>query len=154
MSDKEAWAGHANFNGPASTLLMIHGQFRLAAERLVFLLENEPDVDLARAARAFMPLAQTLHHHHHAEEMMLFPVVKRRTGAFPENLVTDHEALTKAIDAVEAGLSRGSRHEHAKEVVAAFRRILDDHLDREELLVIPVLLEMTPAEAWALIHGG
>jgi hypothetical protein len=32
------------------------------------------------------------------------------------------------------------------------RRIVA-HLDREETLVIPVLLAMTTLEAWSLIHG-
>ena len=95
--------------------------------------------------RAFEPLATTLHHHHHAEEVMLFPLVLARTGAAPERLVSDHEELTAAIAAVRAGPSGAT--------IARFGEILVAHLDREEALVIPVLLEMTPGEAWALLGG-
>jgi iron-sulfur cluster repair protein YtfE (RIC family) len=155
-SDRTAWEKHPNARGPASTLLMIHDQFRVASERLLLLVEREAESDFAWVARAFMPLAQTLHHHHHAEEMMLFPMVLRRTGVEPEQLVSDHEELTRAIAAVEASLSPGSDagKAFALAAVATFDEILTAHLDREEALVIPVLLEMAPDEAWALIHGA
>ena len=38
-------------------------------------------------------------------------------------------------------------------MIVSFNDILVDHLHREEVLVIPVLLEMTSTEARALIHG-
>jgi 8-oxo-dGTP pyrophosphatase MutT (NUDIX family) len=153
LANHTRWKKHPNAAGPASTLLAIHDQFRAGSSRLQLLVEREAEVDLAWVARAFMPLAQTLHHHHHAEEEMLFPLVHRRTGTAPEMLVSDHEALTSAIEAVEASLSAGANKEHAKAAVAHFDEVLVAHLDREESLVIPVLLAMTPDEAWALIHG-
>lgn len=152
LANRAAWTQHPNFAGPASTLLAIHDQFRVASERLLLLVDRE--ADLAWVARAFMPLAQTLHHHHHAEEEMLFPVVHRRTGTAPERLVSDHEELMSAITAAEESLSAGADEPRAKAAVARFDEVLVAHLDREESLVIPVLLEMTPNEAWSLIHGG
>ena len=83
-------------------LLMIHDQFRSAAERVLLLAQREPH--LASAARAFAPLAQTLHHHHRAEEAMLFPMVHERTGSAPDDLVSDHHELTLAIAAVKESL--------------------------------------------------
>lgn len=154
LAARAAWQRNPNVDGPASTLLMIHDQFRLASERLLSLVEREAEADLARAARAFMPLAQALHHHHHAEEAMLFPMVLRRTGVAPAQLVDDHGELTTAIAAVEESLSTREREPGPKAAVARFHEVLIAHLDREEALVIPVLLEMTASEAWALIHGA
>ncbi|MDB4937012.1 MAG: cytosine deaminase [Labilithrix sp.] len=154
QTNRSAWQKHPNAAGPAGTLLAIHDQFRVASQRLSLLLAREGAADLRWVARAFMPLAQTLHHHHHAEEVMLFPLVERRTGVAPERLVSDHEALTTAIAAVEDSLSATGDEDRATAAVATFAEVLVDHLDREEALVIPVLLEMAPAEAWALIHGA
>ena len=133
-------------DGPAALLLAIHGQFRAASARLVELADR----DALRIAQIFVPLAQTLHHHHHAEEVMLFPLVERKTGAAPSRLVDDHGELTAAIAAVETALrSRAPM----RAPITAFDRVLVEHLDREEALVLPVLRAMSPAEAWAQIHG-
>ena len=149
--DRAAWDRHPNIGGPASTLLAIHDQFREASRRIASVVNRQsPDVEWAR--RAFRPLAITLHHHHHAEEAMLFPMVLARTGTAPEQLVRDHQALMDAIAAVEAALSDGDAIE-ARATIASFDAILVEHLDREEALVIPVLLEMTAHEAWSLLHG-
>lgn len=154
LAERAEWQKHPNVDGPASMLLAIHDQFRAASERLALLVTGAAEADLRRVASAFMPLAQTLHHHHHAEEATLFPLVQRRSGVAPEQLVTDHEALTSAIAAVEESLSTGANKERARAAVATFGEVLVAHLDREESLVIPILLTMTPTEAWALIHGA
>jgi iron-sulfur cluster repair protein YtfE (RIC family) len=149
--ERVAWDRHPNISGPASTLLAIHDQFRAASRRIAFLIGGElPDVGWVR--RAFRPLAITLHHHHHAEEEMLFPMVLERTGTAPEQLVRDHQVLMDAIATVEAALSDGDTIK-ARATIASFDEILIEHLAREEALVIPVLLEMSAREAWALLHG-
>ena len=149
--ERAAWDRHPNIAGPASTLLAIHDQFREASRRIASLVNREsPDVEWVR--RAFRPLAITLHHHHHAEEEMLFPMVLERTGTAPEQLVRDHQVLMDAIAAVEAALLDGDTI-RATATIASFDEILVEHLAREEVLVIPVLLEMTAREAWALLHG-
>jgi hypothetical protein len=98
-----------------SMLLAIHDQFRMAARRVV----AEP--------RFFAPLAAVLHHHHHAEEVMLFPSLDSAA-----RLEADHRELTAAIDAAE--------NEPTPQNLARFAAVLEAHLDREELQVIPVLL--------------
>ena len=133
------WTRHPNFAGPASMLLGIHDQFRRAAEHVASFDQRE------QIGRAFGPLSRALHHHHHAEEAMLFPLIERSTGIAPTRLVSDHETLTDAITVVEEAPT--------KEASARFARVLGDHLDREELLVVPVLLSLAPAEAWATIDG-
>jgi hypothetical protein len=150
--NRTRWLAHPHAAGPAGTLLSIHDQFHEAAGRLAFLLAREIGPDLGFVARAFRPLAQTLHHHHHAEETMLFPLIERQTTIAPAQLISDHEELTRAIDEVEASLA-GTDKPRATAAVATFAAVLVTHLDREEELVIPVLLSMTPAEAWASFHG-
>ena len=100
----------------APMLLAIHDQFRAASRRI----ETDP--------RIFVPLAEVLHHHHHAEEVMLFPQLD--TAA---KLEADHVELTAAIAAAEEDPTR--------ETLARFSAVLEAHLDREELQVVPVLLE-------------
>lgn len=154
LGNVATWKRHPNIAGPASTLLHIHGQFRVASQRLSLLVDREAEADFGRVARAFAPLAETLHHHHHAEEAMLFPMVLRRTGVAPQRLVSDHDDLTRAIAGVEESLHAGVPRVRAKAAVSTFHDILVTHLDLEEALVIPVLLELAPDEAWALIHAG
>jgi hypothetical protein len=83
---------------------------------------------------------------------MLFPMILERTGSAPERLVSDHQVLMNAIAAVEVALSQGDET-LARATLARFDEILVAHLAREEALVIPVLLEMTAGEAWALLQG-
>ena len=141
------WRTHPNADGPAGMMLAIHDQFRAASTRLVGLVA----MDITSLVRLFVPLAQMLHHHHHAEEALVFPLVHRRTGTAPTQLQTDHDEMTAAITRVEAALMTRA---DATAAIAAFHEILIAHLDREEALVIPLLLEMTPHEAWAQIHGA
>jgi iron-sulfur cluster repair protein YtfE (RIC family) len=151
-ADRAAWRHHPHAGGPAAMLLAIHDQFRVAAERLRFLAAKSPQPDRGWLARGFEPLARTLHHHHHAEEAMLFPFVAERAGVAPDRLVDDHRALTRAIEVVEESLSRHGREEPPLPAIEALEHMLITHLDREERLVVPLLLELAPAEAWAAIR--
>lgn len=152
-ADHARWRTMPSFRGPASTLLGIHQQFRIASERLGLLAGREAEPDMGWLRRAFRPLAQTLHHHHHAEEAMLFPLVAQQTGVAPAGLVGDHGTLTAAIEEVVASLTEGADPKRARATIARFANVLVTHLDREERLVMPVLLALSPREAWALLEG-
>jgi DUF438 domain-containing protein len=145
----EAWRTHPNADGPAGMLLEIHDQFRAVSARLLALADVH---GVATLARMFVPLAETLHHHHHAEEAMMFPLIQRRTGTAPEQLVTDHDEMTAAITRVEAALRARADAETVKSAFASFHAILIAHLDREEALAVPVLLEMMPHDAWSQLQ--
>ena len=84
---------------------------------------------------------------------MLFPLVERQTGVLPERLIDDHGDLTAAIEEVEASLGEGRDVERALTAISRFDHVLTTHLDREERLVVPVLLALSPREAWALLGG-
>ncbi len=154
MTDAEraAWRENPNVAGPASMLLYIHDHFRAAGSRLRSLVTA--GADFATVAREFRPLAEVLHLHHHAEEATLFPAVLRATGVAPEQLVLDHAELTRAIAAVEASLTSTASPAAIAEAVTTFDDVLTAHLEREEQLVVPVLLAMTPAEAHHMMHGA
>ncbi len=77
---------------------------------------------------------------------MLFPFIARQTGKAPSRLIDDHGELTRAIDLAEK--------EPTPDNLSRFASVLEAHLDREELHVIPVLLAIDPREAWDMIHGG
>jgi 8-oxo-dGTP pyrophosphatase MutT (NUDIX family) len=153
-AERAAWQVHPNIEGPSATLLAIHDQFRFASERLSVLLSREAERDWAFIERAFAPLAQALHHHHRAEEAVLFPLVERRTEVAPVQLLADHEALMRAIGIVEVCLQAKSDRAGAKAAMASFRQVLGGHLEREESVVVPVLLTMSASEAWRLLQGG
>jgi hemerythrin-like domain-containing protein len=151
-ADRATWREHPNVGGPASMLLYIHDQFRAASERLRSLVAA--GAEAATLARHFRPLAEVLHHHHHAEEVMLFPAVLRSTGVAPQRLVEDHVELTRAIEALEASLTNTTPRGAIESAVATFDDVLVAHLEREEQLVVPVLLAMTPAEAHQMMRGA
>jgi iron-sulfur cluster repair protein YtfE (RIC family) len=147
MSSRDTWRAHPNSSGPAAMLLGIHDQFRAAAAQLMrFVAQtNAPAIE-----RLFAQLANVLHHHHHAEEDMLFPLVHRRTGTAPAQLQIDHDEMTAAISAVERAIETTLG---VGDAIATFHDILLAHLDREEALVMPVLLEVPPHELWAELHS-
>lgn len=108
-------------------LLAIHDSFRGAVARLAS-TEGAPRRDL------FARLASSLHHHHHAEEVLLFPQVARHAGVPPQALIDDHQVLMQTLDATAAALDDD-------EALARLHDVLVDHLDREEGMVIPMMLE-------------
>jgi len=131
-------------------LLAVHDHFRAVSHQLAALADARADD--AALARLFVPLAQVLHHHHHAEEAMVFPLVLRQTGTAPDQLQADHDEMTAAIGDVERVLR--ARTGNLAEAVRRFHDILIAHLDREEVLVVPVFLALAPSEAWDMLDGA
>lgn len=117
--------------------LNTHDEFRRAADTLV-------DPTKPNRRHLFRRLVSILGHHHHAEEVGLFPIVRRHTNQCLDGLIDDHAALDAVCERVADGFARGTPDEPLR----AFRQALFDHLDREEALVIPVLLDLAP-EDWS-----
>lgn len=115
-------------------LLEAHDGFRRAADALV--AGSGPE-----RRHLFRRLVSVLRHHHHAEEVGLFPLVQRQTGIALDQLVDDHHALDAAIAAAAGQLTHGD----PTDALVRLRDALVDHLDREEALVIPVLLRLAPS---------
>jgi hypothetical protein len=69
-------------------------------------------------------------------------------------LLAEHEALMRALGLVEACLLAKGDRAGAKAAMVSFRQVLAGHLEREESVVIPVLLTMSASEGWQLLQGG
>lgn len=117
-------------------MLHIHDGFRRATTEL--LAETaRPQPDRARMRIVFRELATVLHHHHHAEEVLLFPRLAD-AGLGADALALDHRALMSSIAAVEDVLGTDA---DASDALREFASLLRTHLDAEEAVSIPYLLE-------------
>ncbi|MEC7300111.1 MAG: hemerythrin domain-containing protein [Pseudomonadota bacterium] len=153
------WRGHPNFNDLTSFWLERHGMFRQLNDLLVESSEKRLDGANPRYGRELqhytsMYLNQ-LHGHHQIEDQHYFPQfipLDRRLEQGFEILDRDHHALDGHIHALAASTNAvlqkiASGENDEKEARAlldaqkAFRAFLHRHLEDEEDLVVPVILE-------------
>jgi hemerythrin-like domain-containing protein len=107
----------------------VHPMFRNGFER-VLNGSSEGKVKIAQ----FAEINLGLHHHHGAEDEQLFPQLRKqfpKIGSELDVLENDHANLVK----LEKDIKSGS-YTALVEFVAA----LNDHLNREEMLLVPCLL--------------
>lgn len=159
---REVWTGHANLGEMATFWLSRHAMFR----ELGAMLEDaagrfrEGGIDARQFADFFAPrlqfFLQQLHAHHHIEDDHYFPIFRgaeaRLIRGF-EMLEGDHDALAASIqDSVEGanGFLRalngapgdihtaGARYMQSGAVLI---RGLTRHLDDEEDLIVPLILD-------------
>lgn len=117
-------------------MLQIHDSFRRESE--VLLAEStSASPNRARLRSRFADLASVLHAHHHAEELLLFPRLAQ-AGLGAVELESDHRRLLAAIEAVERVLVTDAE---ATTVLRELDDLLRSHLDAEESVSIPYLLE-------------
>ena len=156
---REAWTGHANFNGLTAFWLERHGMFRQVMTRLV---SDTQAMMEARAPRygAEMPrltgfLLDQLHGHHGIEDDHYFPMfrgldARLQTGF--DLLDGDHHALhfhmerlaehsNEVLRAIHAGDVPRDKAASLLTVQEDFQRFLSRHLEDEEDLIVPVILE-------------
>lgn len=117
-------------------MLHIHERFRRASAELLAEAAR-PLPDHARMRIVFGELARVLHHHHHAEEVLLFPRLTD-AGVAADTLASDHRRLLSAIATVEGALKTPA---DARTPLREFDALLRSHLDAEEAVSIPYLLE-------------
>lgn len=159
---RETWAGHANLGELARFWLQRHAMFReldgMIREGTAAALERKVDeVDFKPWLRRHLGLAVwQLEEHHQVEDLHYFPVFRnaepRLLPGF-EILERDHDALHRALEELvgranavlrrEAGEGVDWRSDLARyhETQAGLGRELRRHLDDEEDLVIPLILE-------------
>lgn len=156
---REIWTGHAHFNGLTAFWLERHAMFREVTERLV--RDTQAMLD-TRAPRygAEMPrltgfLLDQLHGHHGIEDNHYFPMFRglddRLQTGFDlldgdhhalhdhmERLATHSNAVLRVIQSGE-----GARDEAGTllTVQEDFQRFLARHLEDEEDLIVPIILE-------------
>lgn len=160
---RERWPEHPRW--PQQTLLLSsHESFRgwsgWILERVAALEPDDPARvkhrrrKLARHRDEFDWWMRGMKSHERYEETKLYPYLARRWGAEFADLERGHRELGEAKDGVFGGFDAvvpgdGAEPQQHAELVAALRRhraVLFAHLELEEDRVIPLLLELLPAE--------
>lgn len=159
---RDVWTGHANLGEMATFWLSRHAMFR----ELGAMLDNaagrfrQGEIDARQFAGFFAPrlqfFLQQLHAHHHIEDDHYFPIFRRADARLLrgfEMLEGDHEALAVSIgNSVEAANdflrslngASGDVQPAAERYVqcgATLIRGLTRHLDDEEDLIVPLILD-------------
>ena len=134
-------------------LMAMHTAMRADSQRLIVAAAALPDGDTAAAAalgRAFAAIVALIHDHHVTEDDVMYPFLLDRVRTFEHDAIrleNDHVELDAAMARINArfrllahqlsaALWQDTRS-HLLDEAAAFDRVLVDHLDREEDLVIP-----------------
>ncbi|EQC35114.1 hypothetical protein SDRG_07347 [Saprolegnia diclina VS20] len=130
------WKQHPRWGGMAAHLVQdIHPYYRSGFERLMRACEAKREVDKTK----FRHLNNSLHHHHSIEDHAWFPRLKEGHEEFiPEirQLEADHRNLVVLEKRVMTGDFAA---------LAEFYHGLIDHLNREEMITVPWLLDGTGA---------
>ena len=139
---RNSWAAHPNY--PRQVLLLgAHDGFRQISRTLCTKADDGGDID--RIGWVFGYWKSAMSGHEHYEEGKLYPFLEARWGISCDSLRAGHDGLavldTRVRSAVESDDRAGLR-----EALRDHDRALNTHLDEEELLVIPALLALEPAE--------
>src|SRR5215217_9079838 len=134
-------------------LMAMHTAMRADSQRLIAAAAAVPDGDTGAAAalgRAFAAIVALIHDHHVTEDDVMYPFLLDRVRTFEHDAIrleNDHVELDAAMARINArfrllghqlsaALWQDTRS-HLLDEAAAFNRVLVDHRDREEDLVIP-----------------
>src|SRR5918994_87928 len=134
-------------------LIAMHKAMRVDSQRLITAVDAMPAGHIHHAAalgRAFAAIVGLIHDHHWTEDDVMYPFLLDRVKTFEHDAIrleNDHVELDAAMARINArfrllahqlspALWQDTRS-HLLDEAAAFNRVLVDHLDREEDLVIP-----------------
>lgn len=159
---RETWPGHGNLGDVAKMWLSRHDMFRKVGGMLSGAISDwrEERVDSEGFARFFVPRLNwflgNLEGHHNVEDHHYFPVFRRAESRLARGfdiLDTDHHVIHAALEAnaeaanafLKALAEGGDRLKFTGESYAQENerliRLLMRHLDDEEDLIIPVILD-------------
>ena len=141
---------------------IIHHGLRRDLDRLARVLEN-PMSDDQRAAlcRHAAWMLDYLHHHHVGEDEGVWPLtLGKRPDLQPmvDEMESEHEALSAASDGVRAAAEEFSRdgsdanRRALAEAVTHMQEATLPHLDHEEQVAMPLVLETLDDEDWAYLE--
>lgn len=147
---RDQWLAHPHF--PSQVLLLgSHENFRRLNRHLIDEAE-QPGSSLDPLRQLYTRWISAMRSHEGYEERKLYPYLARRWGVSFDAATAGHRALHDAdhvvLDAFVAA-SRDATAAARAAVVAALTHhdlVLGAHLELEEDLVIPLLLELSPAE--------
>ena len=134
-------------------LIAMHKAMRTDSQRLIRAVDALPAGDTHQAAalgRAFGAIVGLIHDHHWTEDDVMYPFLLERVPTFERDAIRledDHVELDAAMARINARF-RLLAHQlsarlwqdtrgHLLEEAATFDRVLVDHLDREEAVVVP-----------------
>ncbi|MEM9074988.1 MAG: hemerythrin domain-containing protein [Myxococcota bacterium] len=147
---RNEWTEHPRF--PSQVLLLgSHANFRNVSEYLVE--HARKDAQPARLESLYRRWISAMRSHESYEESKLYPYLARRwdTSFAPaeEGHHALHEAHANVLEAFE-GLDNPSDDQRARDTLvdalSEHDRVLASHLELEEDMVIPLLLELEPDE--------
>jgi hemerythrin-like domain-containing protein len=144
-------------------MALIHRLFRRESQNFLTFVEQTGDADVARARQLGAAIEEYiigLHHHHQAEDELIWPKLHERAQIHDDlvaRMETQHHALDATIQAIEKSLQvwvEAPDPQKRSEVVAALaehRRVLTEHLDDEEALVMPLVGEHLSHDEWEAV---
>jgi hemerythrin-like domain-containing protein len=159
MSDAEvSGAQSVPITEHSRILMAMHKAMRADSQRLMAAVDALPSGDTHQAAalgRAFAAIVGLIHDHHWTEDDVMYPFLLQRVATFEGDAVrleNDHVELDAAMARMNARfrllahqlsdrLWRDTRS-HLRDEATAFDRVLVDHLDREEEVVVPAFESM------------
>jgi hemerythrin-like domain-containing protein len=134
-------------------LMAMHKAMRADSQRLLGAVDALPAGDTEQSAalgRAFAAIVGLIHDHHWTEDDVMYPFLLARVPTFESDalkLENDHVELDAAMARINArfrllahqlsGRLWQDTRGHLLEEAATFDRVLVDHLDREEAVVLP-----------------
>lgn len=144
-------------------MVIIHQCFRTQFADLPALIRAVPDGDADRAGILvdfIGELTTALHYHHVGEDEAMWPVILERMDGDVApilELEEQHERIGELIDRVLALASafRTSARDHRGELLAAtlaeLSTALDEHLDEEESVALPLVEQLLDVQEWARV---
>jgi hemerythrin-like domain-containing protein len=169
MSDAElSSAPPVPISEHSRVLIAMHKAMRADSRRLISAVDALPAGDTQQGAalgRAFAAIVGLIHDHHWTEDDVMYRFLLARVPTFEADalrLEDDHvepDAAMARINArfrllahqLSARLWQDTRG-HLLEEAAAFDRVLVDHLDREEAVVVPPFESMLSEADQQLLH--
>lgn len=147
---REEWSAHPHY--PSQVLLMGSHQNFLRIN--AYLIDEAAVIDEpARLENLYRRWISAMRSHEGYEEHKLYPYLERRWSTSMEAAEAGHAALHGAHERVLAAFARTRVTDESEdprpalvEALQEHETILREHLDLEEELVIPLLLELSPRE--------
>lgn len=145
--ERRQWHEHPNYPGQV-LLLRSHESFRSFTKGLIEAAADERRKPM-HVSYAFEQLIGAMGGHEHYEEHKLYRYLEWRYDVSLDSLRNGHERLHACHDRVRDGFRTAIAEDDRGPAIAAlseFAAVLDEHLDEEEDVVIPMLLELSPRE--------
>lgn len=141
-------------------MVIVHRVFRREFGNLPALVRAVPPGDTERAAVVLdwlRDLGAALHHHHSGEDEMMWPVLLERAAtdtALILRMEEQHERIAELLHRAQhhatafAAGAAPADGEALATTLTALSAVLDEHLDEEERLVLPVVERVMTTEEW------